>query len=116
MFLNEVEEILDVIEPQEFVKIQEPLFKQIAKCVSSYHFQVKGYYTFCVCFPQSVPIDSGTYKAVKFLPITMNLLYCVLLFKSMQFNNRNSCVLCKILISYILFIVVTLVCNNFYGF
>lgn len=40
MFLNEVEEILDVIEPQEFVKIQEPLFKQIAKCVSSYHFQV----------------------------------------------------------------------------
>ena len=40
MFLNEVEEILDVIEPQEFVKIQELLFKQIAKCVSSYHFQV----------------------------------------------------------------------------
>lgn len=40
MFLNEVEEILDVIEPQEFIKIQEPLFRQIAKCVSSYHFQV----------------------------------------------------------------------------
>jgi len=40
MFLNEVEEILDVIEPQEFIKIQEPLFKQISKCVSSYHFQV----------------------------------------------------------------------------
>lgn len=44
MFLNEVEEILDVIEPQEFVKIQEPLFKQIAKCVSSYHFQVHKIY------------------------------------------------------------------------
>ncbi|XP_065919717.1 serine/threonine-protein phosphatase 2A 56 kDa regulatory subunit epsilon isoform-like [Dysidea avara] len=40
MFLNEVEEILDVIEPQEFIKIQEPLFRQIARCVSSYHFQV----------------------------------------------------------------------------
>ncbi|CAK1550538.1 unnamed protein product [Leptosia nina] len=40
MFLGEMEEILDVIEPSEFVKIQEPLFKQIAKCVSSPHFQV----------------------------------------------------------------------------
>ncbi|KAK2707809.1 serine/threonine-protein phosphatase 2A 56 kDa regulatory subunit epsilon isoform-like isoform X3 [Artemia franciscana] len=40
MFLGEVEEILDVIEPSQFVKIQEPLFKQIAKCMSSPHFQV----------------------------------------------------------------------------
>uniref|UniRef100_A0A452RSK4 Serine/threonine-protein phosphatase 2A 56 kDa regulatory subunit n=2 Tax=Boreoeutheria TaxID=1437010 RepID=A0A452RSK4_URSAM len=40
MFLGELEEILDVIEPSQFVKIQEPLFKQIAKCVSSPHFQV----------------------------------------------------------------------------
>lgn len=42
MFLGELEEILDVIEPSQFVKIQEPLFKQIAKCVSSPHFQVCG--------------------------------------------------------------------------
>ncbi|CAO3563196.1 unnamed protein product [Mortierella alpina] len=40
MFLNEVEEILDVIEPLEFVKIEGPLFTQIARCVSSPHFQV----------------------------------------------------------------------------
>ncbi|EDO30733.1 predicted protein [Nematostella vectensis] len=40
MFLNELEEILDVIEPTEFVKIIEPLFRQLAKCVSSPHFQV----------------------------------------------------------------------------
>ncbi|XP_070576514.1 serine/threonine-protein phosphatase 2A 56 kDa regulatory subunit gamma isoform-like isoform X4 [Ptychodera flava] len=40
MFLNELEEILDVIEPSEFVKVQEPLFKQLARCVSSPHFQV----------------------------------------------------------------------------
>jgi serine/threonine-protein phosphatase 2A regulatory subunit B' len=40
MFLGEIEEILDVIEPAQFVKIQDPLFKQIAKCVSSPHFQV----------------------------------------------------------------------------
>ncbi|XP_053568726.1 serine/threonine-protein phosphatase 2A 56 kDa regulatory subunit alpha isoform-like [Bombina bombina] len=40
MFLGEIEEILDVIEPTQFKKIQEPLFKQISKCVSSSHFQV----------------------------------------------------------------------------
>jgi serine/threonine-protein phosphatase 2A regulatory subunit B' len=40
MFLNEFEEILDIIEPGEFVKIQEPLFRQIARCISSPHFQV----------------------------------------------------------------------------
>nr|CAI5852753.1 unnamed protein product [Callosobruchus analis] len=40
MFLNELEEILDVIEPAEFQKIMVPLFRQLAKCVSSPHFQV----------------------------------------------------------------------------
>lgn len=40
MYLNELEEILDVIEPAEFQKVMLPLFKQLAKCVSSPHFQV----------------------------------------------------------------------------
>jgi len=40
MFLNELEEILDVIEPAEFQKVMVPLFNQLAKCVSSPHFQV----------------------------------------------------------------------------
>ncbi|GIY30416.1 hypothetical protein CEXT_502451 [Caerostris extrusa] len=40
MFLNELEEILDVIEPAEFTKVMVPLFRQLAKCVSSPHFQV----------------------------------------------------------------------------
>ncbi|XP_043273643.1 serine/threonine-protein phosphatase 2A 56 kDa regulatory subunit gamma isoform-like isoform X3 [Venturia canescens] len=40
MFLNELEEILDVIEPAEFQKVIDPLFRQLAKCVSSPHFQV----------------------------------------------------------------------------
>lgn len=40
MFLNELEEILDVIEPAEFQKVMELLFRQISKCVSSPHFQV----------------------------------------------------------------------------
>jgi serine/threonine-protein phosphatase 2A regulatory subunit B' len=40
MFLGEVEEILDIIEPEQFKKIIDPLFKQLSKCVSSPHFQV----------------------------------------------------------------------------
>ncbi|XP_076463741.1 serine/threonine-protein phosphatase 2A 56 kDa regulatory subunit epsilon isoform-like isoform X2 [Babylonia areolata] len=40
MFLGEIEEILDVIEPAQFQKVMEPLFKTIARCVSSPHFQV----------------------------------------------------------------------------
>ena len=42
MFLNELEEILDVIEPAEFTKVMVPLFRQLAKCVSSPHFQVRN--------------------------------------------------------------------------
>jgi len=40
LLLNEVEEILDVIEPEEFVKIQGVLFSKLAACVGSAHFQV----------------------------------------------------------------------------
>lgn len=56
MFLNEVEEILDVIDPVEFQKIMVPLFKQLARCINSQHFQVAEralYYwnvSCCCCF------------------------------------------------------------------
>lgn len=40
LLLNEIEEILDVIEPEEFLKIQAALFGRLAKCISSPHFQV----------------------------------------------------------------------------
>ncbi|XP_043228837.1 serine/threonine-protein phosphatase 2A 56 kDa regulatory subunit delta isoform-like isoform X2 [Amphibalanus amphitrite] len=40
MFLNELEEILDVMEPAEFQRVIKPLFQQIASCVASPHFQV----------------------------------------------------------------------------
>ncbi|KAF7721784.1 Serine/threonine-protein phosphatase 2A 56 kDa regulatory subunit gamma isoform [Apophysomyces ossiformis] len=40
MFLNEIEEILDVTDAVEFKKIMIPLFQQLAQCVSSPHFQV----------------------------------------------------------------------------
>ena len=45
MLLGEVEEILDIVEPSQFMRIQEPLGRQLAKCVSSPHFQVRV----CVC-------------------------------------------------------------------
>jgi serine/threonine-protein phosphatase 2A regulatory subunit B' len=40
MFLNEIEDIFEVIEPLEFLKIEVPLFVQLSKCISSPHFQV----------------------------------------------------------------------------
>ncbi|KAL9954198.1 hypothetical protein ACROYT_G041701 [Oculina patagonica] len=40
MFLGEIEEILDVIDPAQFQKVMGPLFKNISRCVSSPHFQV----------------------------------------------------------------------------
>lgn len=41
MFLNELEEILDVMEPVEFSKVMQALFKQISRCIASPHFQVR---------------------------------------------------------------------------
>lgn len=43
MFLNEVEDIFEVMDPAEFAKVQEPLFNQLAKSVASPHFQVCRY-------------------------------------------------------------------------
>lgn len=40
LFLIELEDIFEAIEPHEFVKIQIPLFVQLAKCIASPHFQV----------------------------------------------------------------------------
>ncbi|XP_061524923.1 serine/threonine-protein phosphatase 2A 56 kDa regulatory subunit beta isoform [Phycodurus eques] len=40
MFLGEIEEILDAIEPSQFVRVAEPLFRKIGACVASPHFQV----------------------------------------------------------------------------
>ena len=40
MLLNEIEDIFEVIEPLEFIKVEVPLFVQLAKCIASPHFQV----------------------------------------------------------------------------
>uniref|UniRef100_A0A8B9SBB9 Serine/threonine protein phosphatase 2A regulatory subunit n=1 Tax=Apteryx owenii TaxID=8824 RepID=A0A8B9SBB9_APTOW len=73
MFLNELEEILDVIEPSEFVKVMEPLFRQLAKCVSSPHFQVaeRALYYWNNEYIMSLISDN----AAKILPIMFPALY-----------------------------------------
>jgi serine/threonine-protein phosphatase 2A regulatory subunit B' len=48
MFLNEIEDIFEVMDPAEFAKVQEPLFNQLAKSVASPHFQVRTSRRGCV--------------------------------------------------------------------
>uniref|UniRef100_A0A0N5AXP6 Serine/threonine protein phosphatase 2A regulatory subunit n=1 Tax=Syphacia muris TaxID=451379 RepID=A0A0N5AXP6_9BILA len=75
MFLNELEEVLDVIEPQEFSKIMVPLFKQLAKCVSSPHFQVaeRALYYWNNEYIMSLVSDDN--NAAVILPIMFPALY-----------------------------------------
>lgn len=40
MFLGELEEVLEATQPAEFQRCMVPLFRQIARCLSSSHFQV----------------------------------------------------------------------------
>lgn len=42
LFLGELEEILELTQAAEFGSIMVPLFKQLAKCFNSQHFQVGG--------------------------------------------------------------------------
>lgn len=62
LFLGELEEILELTQAQEFQKVMTPLFKQLAKCLNSQHFQVgalcKGWWqrhclAACPCFMQA---------------------------------------------------------------
>ncbi len=40
LFLGELEEILELTQPAEFQKLMGPLFRQLARCLTSAHFQV----------------------------------------------------------------------------
>lgn len=51
MFLTELEEILEATQPAEFQRCMLPLFRQIARCLNSSHFQVMTtYYVSNQCF------------------------------------------------------------------
>jgi hypothetical protein len=41
LFLGELEEILELTQPLEFQRVLVPLFKQLARCLTSAHFQVR---------------------------------------------------------------------------
>lgn len=73
MFLNEVEDIFEVMEPNEFLKIQIPLFAQLLKCISSSHFQVSEK---VLCFWQNEYfLTLVTENAEVVLPIIFASLY-----------------------------------------
>ncbi|XP_013585948.1 PREDICTED: serine/threonine protein phosphatase 2A 57 kDa regulatory subunit B' theta isoform [Brassica oleracea var. oleracea] len=40
MFLNELEEVLEATQPPEFQRCMVPLFRRVARCLNSLHFQV----------------------------------------------------------------------------
>ncbi|KYR01800.1 protein phosphatase 2A regulatory subunit [Tieghemostelium lacteum] len=40
LFLSELEDLLNVIEEEQFIRIRGPLFRQLSKCFQSVHFQV----------------------------------------------------------------------------
>lgn len=42
LFLGELEEILELTQPPEFQKVMFQLFRQLARCLNSQHFQVGG--------------------------------------------------------------------------
>jgi hypothetical protein len=83
MFLNEIEDIFEVMDPAEFAKVQEPLFNQLAKSVASPHFQVSTVRTILTgivltLFARSpnVPCTSGTMSTSATWLATMSKRYC----------------------------------------
>merc|ERR1712151_874653 len=40
LFLNNLEEMLEMTQPNEFLRLQEPLFRRLALCITCSHFQV----------------------------------------------------------------------------
>lgn len=73
MLLNEIEDIFEVMEPNEFLKIQIPLFSQLLKCISSPHFQVSEK---VLCFfTNEYFLTLVTENAEVVLPIIFSSLY-----------------------------------------
>lgn len=73
MFLNEIEDIFEVMEPNEFLKIQIPLSAQLLKCIASSHFQVSEK---VLCFWQNEYfLTLVTENAEVVLPIIFPSLY-----------------------------------------
>lgn len=50
LFLGELEEVLEMTQQLEFSHVLVPLFKQLARCLNSQHFQVRQRAAFVVSF------------------------------------------------------------------
>jgi len=75
MFLGELEEILEATQPAEFQKCMVPLFRQIARCLNSSHFQV--------VFVQSAPFIMNT----NLCPVISQFFRIVIFFFFMSFQS-----------------------------
>ena len=73
LFLNEIEEILEMVQPEEFSVILKPLFERIAKCVGSPHFQVAERALFLWNNEYIVSLIASRREAV--LPLVFEALY-----------------------------------------
>ena len=101
MFLNEVEDIFEVMDPQEFAKVQEPLFNQLAKSVASPHFQVPSLPCSLVLTGltqsrwQSVHFISGTTNTSATSSATMSKRFCRLcLHRCMKIQRATGIGMC----------------------
>lgn len=69
VFLNELEEVLELMGPELLDTIIEPLFKAIAKCVGSFHFQVC-----CIVVP--IPLSCSVRHILCRLPCRLRSARC----------------------------------------
>lgn len=88
MFLNEVEDIFEVIEPLEFQKIQIPLVVQLLKCITLPHFQILEK---VLCFwNNDFFLTLVTENAETILPIVFPALYEILQMGNQNFEGDNN--------------------------
>ena len=73
LFLNEIEEILEMITLTEFDKVMVPLFAQVARCIESPHFQVAERALFLLNNEYIVSLIAQ--KRSSILPIVFSALY-----------------------------------------
>ena len=73
LFLNEIEEVLEMIQITEFEGVLEPLFTQIANCIGSPHFQVAERALFL--WNNEYVVSLITQKAEQILPVVFEVLY-----------------------------------------
>jgi serine/threonine-protein phosphatase 2A regulatory subunit B' len=73
LFLNELEEIIEVLSPATFAEIEAKLYKQIARCISGEHFQVaeRALHMWGNEILNQITIDDESHRR-KILPIVFN--------------------------------------------